>query len=639
MRLWGGGPLSVVRTPLDLPLGLFGVWAFITWTLSLIHHGPFFRPGIFHEGIRGFFFLGVNVLGAFFFSTQMAKAPEGPRLQNLILLVGGVSAAYGILQYFGIDPLWKGGINPFAGRPVSTYGNPNFLSSVLVLLLPLLARRFLTSRRAGPLLGWGSLGILYFAALIATMTRSSWIGLGAALVLYAILDWSTLRISFLKGLLWGGGIVTLLLLWPASPLGSTNPFHRMTELWKGVTGASIYAPWHQRLLIWRSAWDMWTERPWTGKGWGLFELFYPYYQGRLLPMDLFQTFRTHANNAHELILEIGSQSGIVGLGLLVWMIWIMGTIQKKANHRLSPADRSLSSALLAGVGGMAADNVFGNVSLFFAVPGFLFFWNLGQWAAFHGKDHVIQGTGFLRRLSSVSLVVLMGFGIFSLYRKLRAERAYFRASQISPNEKSRAREEELLISKGWNRYDVHCAFDLGNLYSQRMESARAQGFSEEMRENALKAVEAYTDALRSNPSYNELFEARARAFRLLQREEEANQDIKMALILQPLRPPTRSLENEKDLYSIVREEAHKGQWKEAHAHAEELILLHPEDPLPRLMSADTAAQLGDDAVAIRRYREFLSKNPSHSEAAENLAIVLERQGKHEEAIALRRAKP
>jgi hypothetical protein len=56
-----------------------------------------------------------------------------------------MSAAYGVLQYFGYDPVWGRTINPFAGRPVSTYGNPNFLSSVLVLLLPLVGQEFISS--------------------------------------------------------------------------------------------------------------------------------------------------------------------------------------------------------------------------------------------------------------------------------------------------------------------------------------------------------------------------------------------------------------------------------------------------------------------------------------------------------------
>lgn len=538
MRLWRSRPLTVVRTPLDLPLVIFGCWALTTWGLSFFQHGPFFRSGIFYEGFRGAIFLWVNAMGAFFLSTQLARPPEAPFLRHLILGVGGISAAYGIFQYFGMDPFWGGGINPFAGRPVSTYGNPNFLSSVLVLLLPLLLQKFLASKTAVGTLGWGGLGFVYTAALIATMTRSSWIGAGLALTLYAVLDRKTLRAAWTRALFWSGGIFALVLAWPATKLGSSGPLPRLADLWKGISGATVYAPWHQRLLIWRSAWDMWTERPWTGKGWGLFELFFPYYQGRLLPLELFQTFRTHANNAHELFLEIGSQTGLIGLGFFLWIVLTGVGTHFKWMDRKTPDQRAIATALLAGMAGMAADNALGNVSLFFAIPGFLFFWVMGQWAGMSGINQVSLLPAFPRRLLSVLLVGVCCGGVFFLFRGFVAEAAYFRSTLPARPESDRSREEELLLAKKWKRFDVHTGFDLGNLYLRRAIYAERQGFQREVQINAEKAFDAYTDALHSNPSYSELFEARAETLRLLNREAEAERDLRLALLINPLRKET-----------------------------------------------------------------------------------------------------
>lgn len=538
VRLWRSRPLGVVRTPLDFPLAIFGCWALFTWGLSFFQHGLFYRSGIFYEGIRGALFLWVNAIGAFFLSTQLAQPPEAPFLRRLMLGIGGISAAYGILQYFGIDPLWGGGINPFAGRPVSTYGNPNFLSSVLVLLLPLVLQNFLTVRQSIGIFGGGGLGLVYAAALIATMTRSSWIGASLALSLYAVWDRKTVRVAWTRALVWSTGLLTLLLCWPASTLGSAGPLPRMADLWKGVTGGTLYAPWHQRLLIWRSAWDMWAERPWSGKGFGLFELFFPYYQGRLLPLEIFQTFRTHANNAHELVLEIGSQTGLIGLGLFIWIVLVIATTHRKSFNRQSRDQRSLAAALLAGVAGMAADNAFGNVSLFFAVPGFLFFFVLGQWAAIDGREHVFRLAPLSRRGVSIILLTLCCLGINFLFRGFLAEAASFRASLPARADSDRSKEEEILLAKKWKRFDVHNNFDLGNLYLRRAEYARAQGFQQEVKINAEKAFDAFTDALQSNPSYSELFEARAETLRLLNREAESEQDLRMALLINPLRKET-----------------------------------------------------------------------------------------------------
>jgi O-antigen ligase len=634
--LWHSRNFTVVRTPLDVPLIFFGAWALVSWGLSYLHHGPFFRPGIAHEGSRAFLFLWVNAIGAFFFSTQLAREPEGRVLRQIMLGVAGISATYGVLQYFGYDPIWTGTINPFAGRPVSTYGNPNFLSSVLVLFLPLILNRFLLARTFIKTLGWGSLLFIFVGALISTMTRSSWIGAGVGLLLYIVWDRKTVQAKGKKVLLCCGGICAFLVGWPAARWGSVGPLSRLLELWKGVTGEMVYAPWHQRLLIWRSAWDMWTEAPWRGKGWGLFELFFPYYQGRLVALDLFQPLRTHANNAHQLLLEIGSQTGLMGVGLFLWIVVVAITAHHKSRAPTFSDQQVLRVSLFAGMVGMATDNIFGNVSLFFAVPGFLFFWVFGQWAGFLGSRKVTSLPHLPRKLASICLIVICVFGINTLFRGFFAEAALFKGSTIGSDGNDRTKEEHLLRSKKWNRFDVHTAFELGNLYSRRMEKARNQGFQEETRANAEKAVEAYTDALRSNPGYNELFESRAMALRVLHRDAESDGDLRMALLINPL---PRILRERKALYSTVQEEAQKGEWKEAHDHAEQLIGFFPDDPLPLLMSADTAAQLGEDAVAIKRYQEFLLKQPDHPEATENLIKVLDRQGRHAEAIALMRSKP
>jgi O-antigen ligase/tetratricopeptide (TPR) repeat protein len=552
IQLWRKRAISMVHTVLDVPLVLFGFWTLISWGLSYWSHGLFFRSGIFHEGLRGAIFVWVNALGAFFISTQFSRGARSVILRKLMLTVGGISAAYGLLQYFGHDPLWGNSVNAFSGRPISTYGNPNFLSSVLVLFLPLLFQHCVTARTTGRAWGWGIMGFLYAAALTCTMTRSSWLGAGLAVALYLILDRTTVVGVYKRASFFMCSVFSLVLFWPASTLGSSVPMARMAELWRGVTGEQVYASWHQRLLIWRSAWDMWAESPWVGKGWGLFELFFPYYQGRLIPLELFRTFRTHANNAHQLFLEVGSQTGLIGLGLFFWLIVLTVITHRKSSERLSRDERSLAAALLAGMGGMAADNALGNVSLFFAVPGFLFFWVWGQWAGLSsGENHtpdrlsesftptegvatLIKG-GAARRLGAVLLLTLCLLGVPLLARNFLGEVAFFSGSQFAQAKNDRAGEELFLRARKWKRFDVNTNFELGNLYSQRAETARAHGYQSELKANAEKAVIAYTDALRSNPSYEELFESRARAFRSLGRDKESALDLRMAVLINPLR--------------------------------------------------------------------------------------------------------
>src|SRR5262249_49489972 len=114
--------------------------------------------------------------------------------------------------------------------------------------------------------------------------------------------------------------VGLAIFWPGSPLSAKpeRPFDRFRELITTVRAHKPYGSWDQRRMVWSCAWDMGKERPLVGKGWGFFELFYPFYQGWYLSDRVFRGFRTHANNAHNVILEIWSQTGTVGLG--IWLL-------------------------------------------------------------------------------------------------------------------------------------------------------------------------------------------------------------------------------------------------------------------------------------------------------------------------------
>ncbi|MBK8870990.1 MAG: O-antigen ligase family protein [Elusimicrobia bacterium] len=529
------------RTWIDKPLLALGGWATLTWLLSMGRHGDFFRPGLWHEGLRGQLFVWVNAIGAFFLSALVATGDRAFFFRRLLLAVAGVSAVYGIAQFLGVDPIWGSQLNPFAGRPISTYGNPNFLSSALVLFIPLALHEWLKSRSIGASVGWGTLVLVYVAALVATMTRSSWIGLAGGLAVFVVLD----RAQFRRKLPWvtlmAGILAALVLFWPTSELGAARPIHRMVELWNGVTGQSVYASWHQRLMIWRCAWDMWAENPLTGKGWGSFELFFPYYQGRWLLLDLFQTFKTHSNNAHNLILEIGSQTGLVGLGLgvLLALITVRGQIQ---HTRSTSAEKSLTSALFAGMVGMVIDNLFGNVSLFFAIPGFLFFWVWGQWAvlALSRPAQTPWSRWALRGLTL--LVVLAAVWIMPiLVRAFMGEAGYLRATQPARLNSGRGGEEQLLRAQRLKPHDVHINFELGNLYSRRMIDAQSRGYEIETATNAEKAWAAYTQALRSNPSYDEIFSARARTAEALRRIPQARQDARLARLLDPRQAPAVSI--------------------------------------------------------------------------------------------------
>ena len=105
-------------------------------------------------------------------------------------------------------------------------------------------------------------------------------------------------------------------------------------------------------------------------------MLFPFYQQRyLIHPNLTQ--RTHANNAHNVFLENLSQTGIIGLGIFLWLIFC---IIKFGFHQMKNVkndfQKTVGVGIFAGVIGMLVDNIV-NVTLYFVIPGFFFWMNLG----------------------------------------------------------------------------------------------------------------------------------------------------------------------------------------------------------------------------------------------------------------------
>ncbi|UPT75910.1 MAG: tetratricopeptide repeat protein [Elusimicrobiota bacterium] len=335
------------------------------------------------------------------------------------------------------------------------------------------------------------------AALLATLTRSSW---GGAAVGAAALAISPLLRRRLKeepraaGLLFGVALA-LALLWPSSTISSgytPTVVGRLTEFSSIVKRDGFYSPLHQRVLIWTSAWLMGSEEPVLGKGAGLFELFYPFYQGGLLhAYDFYRNMRTHANNAHNEILETFAQTGLLGLGVLLWL-WttFFAGAWKWARTRLG--DDPLWAGAVAGAAAVLADNML-NVSLHFAVPAFIFWWLVGTAvgrAAREAGPAPVRGAAWGRPVAAL-LVAASLFAAWQQVRYWSREAWYFAGFKLVRQGNLPAAIRALERSRAWGPREVNAIYELGNAYAR---SGRAAD-----------SAEAYEGALKANAGYDEIY--------------------------------------------------------------------------------------------------------------------------------------
>lgn len=622
------GTFAAARTPLDGPLLIFLAVALASWALSWWDHPPFRLP-VWNEGKRVTLFLVVNCLLAFWLAVQVKDPAWDERFQRLALAVGVAAGMYGVLQYSGREIIWPKALDPYGGRPVSTFGNPNFLSSYLVLLLPAALDRFLRARTARRAWGAAALFLTFSAAIICTMTRSSWIGGAVAAGVF---------LGFAKKLAWErrrrlglllGAVFLMAAFWPSSPLNDRpmRPLDRMTELARGVTREKSYGSWHQRLMIWSCAWDMVKERPLLGKGWGCFELFYPFYQGWYLSDEVFRGFRTHANNAHNVVLEIWSQTGTLGLGIFLWIAALTAALVIRRVPALEEERRLAAWALFAGGAGMMADNFFGNVSLFFAVPAFLFWWMTGSLArAFSpGETRVFafRGPRAWSLAAVLSALCLGGAGL--AYTQWKAEVHYFAGFKKAKQEDVKGAIAETEKSRAFRRWEVNNNYELANAYARQSRWAAEKGLAQEAAHMAEKALWAYDEALAANAGYDEIHFNKGTVLAQLGRADEAAMSYRVALLINPL-----SIEAHRALGNLYLSRGK--DWETAADHFERAVSYFPRDRDFWNNLGYLYTKLGRHEKALEAYGRALRLDFQFEIAWKNLRVALAALGRKDHAL-------
>ena len=229
------------------------------------------------------------------------------RLIDIVVGLVGMECALLVVPLLGgpvalatrLDPPALGGRNVFG----------TFLMTIVVLRVSMWAY----TRVRPP---WYVLAALAssLCALILTLTRSPVVGLVGGLLMVSI---SAMRRRGVTGRsLRSAGIIFVLL----SPLLAQDAVRsRLTAL--RLDNAS------GRSDIWKAAWDFFRERPVLGHGFGSFTATSPNIvedfvtEGKYGPVQ--PGVGQPTSSAHNLILQVLAEGGIVGFAIVVWSIWYL----------------------------------------------------------------------------------------------------------------------------------------------------------------------------------------------------------------------------------------------------------------------------------------------------------------------------
>jgi O-antigen ligase len=240
----------------------------------------------------------------------------------LIVLATGYIAFRAVFDYArGINLVENGRVRGAIG---GMFENSNDLALNMVAVLPLalsfVLRRVSLVRRGIAAACTG----LMFMTIVASQSRSGSLGLGAVLIVMAIL---TLRRK--PGLVAAGVIATILAL-PMLPDSYWTRLASITDGQKDATGSRA-----ARSILLRESFETFLERPVTGVGAGQFKNYQP--SGRLAPW----------HESHNAVLQVAAELGILGVLTFLFLLYRALYAPVQTRHLLKyfqPGRRSRSPA-------------------------------------------------------------------------------------------------------------------------------------------------------------------------------------------------------------------------------------------------------------------------------------------------------
>jgi O-antigen ligase len=242
---------------------------------------------------------------------------------DVIITVGALSAAYGIVQYLILN------YDNLGRRPQGTMGLYMTYSGLLMLVTCAAVSRvmFATHHRV-----WAALVLpALLLALAFTLTRSAWVGVTVGLAILFILR--DLRLLALIPIVFAAFVFV-------APANLTARVYSTINI-KDPSNAD-------RLAMAKSGWHIIKDDPLTGVGPDMIKEVYPHYrvEGAVNQMN---------PHLHNVPLQIAAERGVPAL--IVW-IWFIVTLARDFWRRRRLEQPSLSNAGLAAIGAMLAAGLF-----------------------------------------------------------------------------------------------------------------------------------------------------------------------------------------------------------------------------------------------------------------------------------------
>ena len=323
------------RTPLDAPAVTFLLVASLATLFSGAPAAAVLSATWRGDGLPMYLAYVTTALAAARLGRQDAS-----RLVAAVVCGGSIVGAVAVAQFYGLDMVgWSARLGTLPVMPAGTLGNRMFLGGFLSLVLPLCAGLAVDEAEPRRWMYAIASAVMY-AALVASQTRSAWIGsVVAGMLLTRFLPLSVVAARRLCGLAAAAAAITIAMM-------VTQPHVDLVH-----RAVSTFNPddlsLRQHVLAWKQTLPLVDRAPVLG--WGF-----------ATPLDRLpgpaSTVAVRASTDHPVItditpnelLHIAFVTGLAGLAAYLW-VWVTLVVRLRAPLR-APAGRPyLRAALLASL--------------------------------------------------------------------------------------------------------------------------------------------------------------------------------------------------------------------------------------------------------------------------------------------------
>ncbi len=174
-------------TPVDFSLIIFFIVCIGLFVISSINQIGFDQLGF--DGLRAV----IEYMFFFFIVVKLLRSEQGAKnLIRLMISTGVIMSLHGIYQYIAkVDTpaYWTDKVESTSGpRVFSIVQSPNVLGCLLAMLIPLAVALMFTERHLIQKILYAAASGLMGICILLTGSRSSWIAVGCALIIYSILS-------------------------------------------------------------------------------------------------------------------------------------------------------------------------------------------------------------------------------------------------------------------------------------------------------------------------------------------------------------------------------------------------------------------------------------------------------------------